>query len=230
MAENFLQAKTALCYCANMRRLSKVLLAVVLAFSGCAPATITPGATLLSGINQYHGDMQRLGGSEAQWPARQRAAASLKKVITGTIGASPEFYRLIDLDMRKREFALTIRETSVRPDRRREMEDEMAQMNDKIAALKSVIRSQIAAVRFEDNPERRIEDVAVRGLISLSIEDFSANGGSRSLDSPSTKVGAFAVTNMGLFSVVRAPDGRSFKCSLLGTSEDGAGIRCDPVE
>ena len=174
--------------------------------------------------------MQRLGGAEARWPERQRAAGSLKTVITGTIGASPEFYRLIDLDMRKREFALTIRETSVRPDRRREMEDEMAQMNDEIAALKSVIRSQIAAMRFEENPERRVEDAAVRGLISLSIEDFSANGGSRGIESPSIKVGQFAVTNMGSFSVVRAPDGRSFRCLLFGRPEDGAGIKCDPVQ
>ena len=59
----------------------------------------------------------------ARWPERQRAGGTLKTTITATVGGSPEFYRLVDLDIRKREFIVTMRETSVRPDRVKEMNE-----------------------------------------------------------------------------------------------------------
>jgi hypothetical protein len=210
-----------------MIKLPAILAGIALAASSCATGTGSPGATLLTGITQYQGEMQRLGSSPARWPERQRAGGTLKTVITATVGVSPEFYRLVDLDLRKREFAVTIRETSVRPERLKEMQEELAQMNDEIAALKPVIRSQLAALRLQEGPERGVEDAAVRGLISLSLEGFSANGG---FGGRSTKVGGFTVTDMGSFSVVQAPDGRPFRCSLYGMPEDGAGVRCNPLE
>jgi hypothetical protein len=166
----------------------------------------------------------------SRWPERQRAGGILKTVITTTVGASPEFYRLVDLDVRKREFTVTIRETTVRPDRLKEMNEELAQMNDEIAALKPVVRTQLAALQYHGDPQRRVEDVAVRGLISLALDGFSSNGGGRGLEAPSTKVGQFVVTDLGSFSVVRAPDGETFRCLMFAVAEQGAGIRCDPVK
>lgn len=199
----------------------------VLALAGCATATIGRGATLLAGMNQYQGDMQRLGSSVARWPERQRIAASLKTVVTATVGGSSEFYRLIDLDLRKREFVATLLQTSVRPERAKEMNEEISLINDEIAALKPVIRTQLAALPLEADPQRRVEDAAARGLISLALDDFSSNGNVRS--SRSTKVGQFTVTDLGSFAVVRAADGQSFRCSLFGAVEDGAGMRCEEM-
>jgi hypothetical protein len=203
-------------------------LCIVIAFSGCSTAILSPGATLLAGLAQYQGDMQQFGSSTARWPERQRAGGSLKAIVTATVGGSAEFYRLIDLDVRKREFIATMRQTSVRPERVKEMTEELGQMNDEIAALKPVIRAQLGALPFGSEPERRVEEVATRGLISMALDRFSANGGARTVESPSTKVGPFTVTDMGGFSTVRTADGQVFRCVLFGNSEDGAGISCEP--
>ncbi|MGH7852369.1 MAG: hypothetical protein ACREP3_02945 [Candidatus Binatia bacterium] len=184
----------------------------------------------MSGLTQYQGEMQILGSSPSRWPERQRVGGTLKTIITTTIGGSAEFYRLVDLDIRKREFTITMRQTSVRPDRLKEMKNELAQMNDEIAALKPVIRTQLAALRVESEPNQRIEEAATRGLLSLALDGFSSNGGARGLEAPSTRVGQFVVTDMGSFSTVRAPDGQAFRCLLFGIAEEGAGIKCDPVK
>lgn len=203
---------------------------VIIGISGCATATSTRGATLLSGLGRYHAEMQRLGGSLARWPERQQAGGTLKTIITGTIGGSAEFYRLVDLDIKKREFAVTIRETSVTPERLQEMKNELAQMNDEIAALKPVVRTQLAALSLETEPERGVEDAATRGLISLALDAFSSNGGVRGFEAPSAKVGPYLVTDLGGFSTVRAADGRIFRCLVFGAPEEGAGIKCDPIQ
>ena len=206
------------------------LFGIVIGLAGCGTANLTREATLLSGITQYQGDMQRLGSSASRWPERQRLGGSLKTTITTTVGASAEFYRLIDLDIRKREFILTMRETSVQPDRVKEMNNELEQMNDEIAALKPVIRTQLASLRVESEPNRRIEEAATRGLLSLALDRFSSNGGARGFESPSSQVGQFLVTDHGSFSTVRAPDGQTFRCMLFGIAEEGAGIKCDPIK
>jgi hypothetical protein len=207
-----------------------LLCGILIGFSGCTTAAYTPSATLLFGLAQYQGEMQRLGGSSARWPDRQRAGGTLKTIITATVGGSPEFYRLVDLDIRKREFVLTLRETSVRPDRAKEMTDELAQMNDEIAALKPVIRTQLAALRVQSDPSQRIEEAATRGLLSLALDGFSSNGAARGFETPSTKVGQFVVTDLGAFSTVRAQDGQMFRCFLFGVPEEGAAIKCDPAK
>lgn len=208
-----------------------LLFFLVMGISGCATGTarISAGATLLSGLSQYQGDMQRMGGSTERWPDRQRAADTLKTIITATVGASPEFYRLVDLDVKKREFILTLRKTSVRPDRSREMNEELAQMNEEIAALKPVIRTQLAAIRMQSDPEERVEGAALHGLLSLTLDGFSSNGVRAGVEARSTRVGRFVVTDLGGFAAVRAPDGQTFHCILFGVAEEGAGIKCDPT-
>ncbi|MGE5219034.1 MAG: hypothetical protein ACM3SP_18725 [Chloroflexota bacterium] len=199
--------------------------------SACAASTTASrGATLLSGMKEYQGDMQSLGASPLRWPDRQRAGGTLKEIITVTVGVSPEFFRLIDLDIRRREFEITMRETHVPAARMKEMKEELVQMNDEISALKPVIRTQLAAIRLDGHTEPMIEEAATRGLLSLALDEFSPNGGSRGLDAPSTKVGQYLVTDLGSFATVRAPDGQSFRCVVFGIAEEGAGMKCEPVK
>jgi hypothetical protein len=153
----------------------------------------------------------------------------LKTIVTATMGGSAEFYRLIDLDIRKKEFVATLRETSVRPERASEMTEEIARMNDEIAALKPAIRTQLAALQFAADPERRVEEAAARGLVSLALDAFSSNGGARGSEARSTQAGPFLVTDMGSFATVRGPDGQSFRCHVFGAVEDGAGMKCEAL-
>lgn len=192
---------------------------------GCATANVSRGATLLSGVNQYHGEMQRVGSQPSRWPERQQAATMLKGVITGTLGASAEFYRLVELDLRKREFVLTMRETNVRADRLTEMKQELLQMDEEIAALKPVIKTQLNAVKIADQPTE-IESVATLGLLGIAVDGFSATGG-RGLDAPTTTVGPYVVSDLGSFATVRSPQGQVYRCTLFGQIEDGVGVRCE---
>ena len=206
-----------------------MLLALAIGLCGCSTGAYTPGATLLAGLSQYQGEMQRVGGSSTRWPERQQTGTTLKTIIKATVGGSGEFYRLVDLDIRKREFTLTMRETSVRPDRVKEMTDEMSQMNDEIAALKPVIRTQLAALPLQTGQSLPVEEAATRGMLSLALDGFSSNGTARGFEAPSTKVGQFVVTDLGAFSTVRDPDGQMFRCFVFGASQEGAGVKCEPA-
>lgn len=210
-----------------MSNSSLALLLAVFALSGCSTPNVSRSGTLLSGITQYQGDMQAISSS-SRWPERQRAAGTLKTTILGTVGASPEFYRLVDLDLRKREFIATMRDTNVRPDRLREMQDEMVFMDDEIAALKPVVKTQLMAVASHEqgNP---IENAAILGLLGMAIDNFSAAGRPRGPDAPSTRVGQFLVTDLGTFSTVRTPEGQSYRCNIFSVPEEGGGMMCEPL-
>lgn len=210
-----------------MLRINISLLLIVLAMSACSTANISRGGTLLYGLNQYHSDMQRAGNQLSRWPDRQQAAGEFKTVITGMVGASPEFYRLVDLDLRKREFTITLRETNVRPERKKEMTDELAQMEEEIAALRPVIKTQLSALRLLEQPDG-IDAIATLGLLGIALDGFSASASSRGLESPSTKVGQYQVTDFGSFATVRAVSGQMFRCNVFGSLDDGAGVRCEP--
>ena len=210
-----------------MTNLSLVLLLVLFVFSGCSTPNVSRSGTLLSGLTQYQGDMNLVSNS-SRWPERQRAAGTLKTVILGTMGASPEFYRLVDLDLRKREFIATMRDTNLRPDRLREMQDEMIFMEDEIAALKPVVKTQLMAVASHEqgNP---IENAATLGLLGMAIDNFSATGRPRGPEAPSTRVGQFLVTDLGTFSTVRTPEGQSYRCNVFSVPEEGGGIMCEAL-
>jgi len=210
-----------------MRKLALVLLPLAFAFSGCATSNISRSGTLLSSLTEYQVDMQSISSS-SRWPERQRVAGTLKTVITGTVGASPEFYRLVDLDLRKREFTATMRDTNLRPDRLREMQDELVYMDDEIAALKPVVKTQLTAVASH-SPGDPIENAATLGLLGMAIDNFSVTGRPRGPDAPSTRVGQFLVTDLGTFSTVRTPEGQSYRCNVFSVPEEGGGIRCQPV-
>lgn len=195
---------------------------------GCSTGGLTPGATLLSGFKQYQGEMQATGNTPGRWPDRQRAGGALKIVATATFGGSAEFYRLVDLDVRKREFTITMRETSLRADRLEEMKDELIKMNEEITALKAIVRAQLATIPMPTDGQQRIEDVATRGLLNLALDGFSGSG-PRGFDAPTTQVDQYIVADIGTFSTVRSPDGRAFRCTVFGVAEEGAGIKCDPL-
>ena len=209
-----------------MLRKNLALLLIVSGVWGCSTANISRGGTLLYGLNQYHSDMQRAGNQLSNWPARQQAAGEFKTVITGMIGASPEFYRLVELDLRKREFTITLRETNVRPERKKEMTDELAQMEEEIAALRPVVKTQLTAQRLHEQPDG-IDAIATLGLLGIALDGFSASASNRGLESPSTKVGQYLVTDFGRFASVRAASGQTFRCNVFGNLDDGAGVRCE---
>jgi len=210
-----------------MIKLSVVLLLVAAALSGCSAPNVSRSGTLLSGMTQYQGDMQAINAS-SRWPERQRAAGTLKTVILGTVGASPELYRLVDLDLRKREFIATMRDTNLRPDRLREMQDELVFMEDEIAALKPVVKTQLMTVASHEHGDP-IENAATLGLLGMAIDNFSATGRPPGPDAPSTRVGQFLVTDLGTFSTVRTPEGKSYRCNVFNVPEEGGGIRCESV-
>jgi hypothetical protein len=210
-------------------KLKFVLLSLALFFYGCGSGTLSREATLLSGLNQYYGDMQRTGGQTSRWPDRQRAAGELKAIITGTVGASPEFYRLVDLDLRKREFTVTMRENTLTADRLKEMKEELARMDEEIAALKPAVKTQLTAIS-QYATAAQMDNIAALGLLGIALDGFSSSGAARGLESPSTKVGQYLVTDLGSFATVRSPEGQSFRCNLFGNSEEGASVRCEPLK
>ena len=196
---------------------------------GCSSVTVSPGPTLLSGLKQYDGEMQGSGNSVGRWPERQRAGGTLKTIITGTVGASHEFYRLVDLDVKKREYAVTMRETSLRADRLQEMKDELIKMDEDMAALKPIIKSQMANLQISQEGQP-IEGIAARGLLNLALDAFSSSQGDNRFNTPSTHVNQYVVTDLGTFSTVRSPEGRTYRCSMFGAGDEGAGIKCEPAK
>jgi len=135
----------------------------------------------------------------------------------------------VDVDLRKREFMITMRETSLRPDRLEEMKDELVKMNQEVAALKPIIRAETAVLPVQRDAQQRIEGVATVGLLNLTLDSFSSNRAS-AIETPSTKVDQYVVTDLGLFSTVRTPEGQTFRCALFGVPDEGAGIKCEPIK
>jgi len=213
---------------APMEKLKGMCLMLAVVAYGCSAGAYTPGATLIAGLKQYEGEMRLRGSSLSRWPERQQAGGALKTVITATLGGSAEFYRLVDLDARKREYLITLRETSVRPERVEEMKNELVKMDEEIDALKPIVRAQIATMPIQGEGQQGVEGVATRGLLSLALDGFSANG-ARGIEAPSTKVDQYLVTDLGTFATVRSPDGQAHRCVLFGAVEEGAGIKCDAV-
>ena len=84
--------------------------------------------------------------------------------------------------------------------------------------LEERARTQLAALQLRVETEDAVEDAATRGLISLALDGFSANGRRRGGEATTTKVGRFVVTDMGSFAVVRAADGQAFRCHRFAAS------------
>jgi hypothetical protein len=214
-----------------MMRGKRLALISLLVLCCCSTQTdqASPGATLLSGLNDYQGEMQHAGNSPDRWPDRQRAGGTLKDIITATVGGSREFYRLVDLDIRKREFAITLRDSHLRADRTQEMKDELVKMDEEILALKSIVREQMAAMPALGESRQQVESVATRGMLKLALDKFSSSS-ARAIDPPFSWVDQNLVTDLGSFATVRTLDGQSYRCSVYSIAEQVGGMHCEPIK
>jgi len=212
---------------AAMTRNNLLSVFALLMLYGCSSSgPVSPGASLLLGLSDYQGEMQHAGNSPERWPDRQRAGGALKGIITATVGGSREFYRLVDLDIKKREFVITMRDLSLRTDRTQEMKQELVAMDDEILILKPVVREQVAAMPAAGESRQQVETVATYGMLKLALDQFSSTGG-HAVDPPTTWVDQNLVTDLGSFSTVRTLDGQIYRCVLYTVADAGAGMKCE---
>src|SRR5919107_4361322 len=143
-------------------RIHCLLFLIVL--SACSLSkTVSPGMTLLTGLNGYHDEMERLGGQEARWPERQRVGNTIRATYLMTMGGSKEFNRLVELDVKRREYLIALRANSLRPDRAAEVKQELVGIDADIDALMTVVKGQVAArstSQPQAEPQQVIESVA----------------------------------------------------------------------
>lgn len=211
--------------------MSSLLLLFVLLCSACSTARITPGATLLSALSTYQSQVTAAGNGPGQWPARQRAASSLKAIMSAGFQHNQELLRLVDLDARKREFQITLDQTNVLPERRAEMAAELRQIDAEIPKLKAAIKAQLSAQTVTE--EERVAAAAIAatiGWLQLRIDAFPASPVGTGASSPSTQVAQYIVGDWGQFAMVRAPDGQRYRCDVVPIEDEGAWMRCEPMK
>jgi hypothetical protein len=211
-------------------RADRLLYAVFLLCLGCAAANVSPGMTLWVGLKQYHLEMARLESRPERWFDRQRLGESLKTTHLATMGGSREFNRLVDLDVRKREFLIALRDSSLRPERAKEIREELVTINRNIDDLKGLIKEQLTGVELRSGTDaQKVETVAAIGLLHLALDGFSANSAATDPSARVVKIGQYVVTDHGNLASVRTPEGQTHRCATILVQEEGAGIRCDPV-
>jgi hypothetical protein len=213
-----------------MLKLKLALFPSLLVLFGCSTANTNPGATFLLGLNGYQEEMERLEDRPERWFDRQRAGDVLKKTYPVTFGSSREFNRMVDLDVRRREFLITLRATPVNPNRAKEMKDELAVMNKDMDILKEIVKGQAASVglRAPQQPQQ-VETFAIIGLVNMAIDSFASMTIPAGPNPSSTKVGRYTVSDFGgLLSTVTTPEGQTLRCKTLVYPEEGASIKCEP--
>jgi hypothetical protein len=205
-----------------------MLLGLVL-LCGCATGSVSPGMTLLAGINHYQEEMEVFGLRSERWPERQRMGDFLKLTFAAALGRSAEFNRLVELDQRKREFMIAVRDSPMPAERVKEMQGEFSKMNEEMGGLKAAVKRQIAAIPVTgEEPKRRAEAIATIGLLTLAIDGFSSASNPTGAIAPITKVGSYIVTDMGGSATVQTPQGQIYRCSTFLVQDEGAGIKCEP--
>jgi len=196
---------------------------------GCTPA-VNPGATLWAGLNNYHEEMRTLEARPERWPDRQRLAEAIKTTYVATLGGSREFNRLVDLDLKRREFAIALRSGGLKPDRVKEIDKELVEINEQVDGLIKVVKGQLMNTQLNvRDSSKSIETVATIGLLSLAIEAFSSSTMASQAATPTTKVGPYVVIDQGVSSAVRTPEGQTFRCTMAVVPDEGASIRCEPA-
>jgi hypothetical protein len=198
--------------------------------SACSSKTTSPGMTLLTGLNGYHEEMERLEGQEARWPDRQRVGNTIMTTYLMTMGGSKEFNRLVELDVKRKEYRIALRANSLRPERAVEVKQELVGIDADVDALTTIVKGQVAA-RSISQPQaqpHQIEDIATLGLLTMAIDNFSPNG-ARDVGVPSINVGGYTVIDQKNFTLVKTPQGQTFQCTTVLVQEEGAGINCAPV-
>ena len=154
-------------------------LVLLLILGACSSQSVSPGMTLLTGLNGYHDEMERLEGQEARWPERQKVGNTIRTTFLMTMGGSKEFNRLVELDVRRREYLIVMRANALRPDRAAEVKQELVGIDVEIEALATIVKGQVAArstLQPQSEPQQVIESVATVGLLTMAIDNFSPNG------------------------------------------------------
>lgn len=211
-----------------MKTYNTLYLCLLLILSACSSKTVSPGMTLLTGLNGYQDEMERLEGQEARWPERQKVGNTLRTTFLMTMGGSKEFNRLVELDVKRREYLIALRANSLRPDRAAEVKQELIGIDADIEALATIVKGQVAARSIsqpEPQPQQVIEGVATIGLLTMAIDQFSPNV-AREVALPSIAVGGYTVIDQKNFTIVRTPEGQTFHCKTVFVQEEGAGINC----
>src|SRR5437879_8352408 len=88
-------------------KIRQTLILSVVVLTGCSSAG-NPGTTLWAGLTNYREEMRTLEAKPERWPERQRLAESIKTTYVVTVGASREFNRLVDIDVRRREILVVL--------------------------------------------------------------------------------------------------------------------------
>jgi hypothetical protein len=172
--------------------------------------------------------MEVFGMRSERWPERQRMGDLLKNTFAVALGRSQEFNRLVDVDLRKREFMITLSGSSLPADRVKEMKGEIVKMNEEADAFKAMVKRQIGAIPVAaQEPVKDIEEIATIGLLTLAIDVSSASNPTGAI-APITKVGSYIVTDMGGSATVQTPQGQIYRCSTFLVQDEGAGIKCEP--
>lgn len=217
-------------YFNEMLRSKPLLYSCLLILFGCARSNVSPGMTFLVGLDGYQNEMQRLDSRPERWFDRQKVAESLKTTYVITVGGSREFNRMVDLDLRRREFLITMRSSSVRPERVQEMKNELVSINKDVDALKEIVKNQVAAAEQQKrNEPQPIETAAAIGLLHLALDSFSSTGVAPGPNPRAVKVGSYTVSNLGpTLSTVSTAEGQTFRCTTVLIPEQGAAINCGP--
>jgi hypothetical protein len=194
--------------------------------SACSSKTVSPGMTLLTGLNGYHHEMERLEGQAARWPERQRVGNTIKTTYLMTMGGSKEFNRLVELDVKRREYLIALKANSLRPDRAVEVKQELVAMNAEIDSLSALVKEEVTRQAMSESaPQRVIEGVATTGLLSMAIDGFSPSL-APDVSVPTAKVGGYTVIDQKRIAIVKTPEGQLFQCTTVLVQEEGAGIDC----
>jgi hypothetical protein len=192
----------------------------------CSSKTASPGMTLLTGLNGYHEEMERLEGQAARWPERQRVGNTIKTTYLMTMGGSKEFNRLVELDVKRREYLIALKANSLRPDRAAEVKQELVGINADIDALSAMVKGQVSRHSIsQPEPQKVIEEVATIGLLTMAIDHFSPSS-VPDVSVPTVKVGGYTVIDQKNFAIVKTPEGQTFHCTTVLVQEEGAGINC----
>jgi len=190
---------------------------------GCSPP-LSPGMTLLQSLNHYQDEIERFEDKPERWPNRQTMREQLKTQFRAIIGRSREFDRLVDLDFKRRELVITLKDQSLKPERAVEIKEEVAQIDKDVGNLIETVKAQIANVElYAQQPDQRIEAIAAIGLVSLRIEALSSAG---KANSSITVAGQHILTDHGNFSTLRTPEGKTYRCSSILLGENAASIKC----
>jgi len=215
-------------FLAEMKTKTALFLMLVLA-AACTSAAVSPGVTFLTGLNNYQDEMDQLSGRLERWPDRQRLAESIKTTYVATFGGSKEFSRLVDLDLRRREFLITLQLESVTPEREKEMKAELMRIHEQMEELKTIVKGQIARTELRDPQPQGVEKVATIGLLDLAMDSFVVPIPASAPPAMSTRVAPYLVTDEGNVSTVQTPDGQTFRCRTTVIPDAGSSIKCVPV-